>query len=77
MQVDVSFFGPLTDITKSGVITVRDVASTSELIEKLVADFPGLKHKNYLIAVNNRIESGDVPLGDRFTVSLLPPFSGG
>jgi molybdopterin synthase sulfur carrier subunit len=77
MQVDVSFFGPLTDITKSGAITVRDVASTSELIEKLVADFPELEHRKYLIAVNNRIEKENVPLGDRFAVSLLPPFSGG
>lgn len=77
MKVDVSIFGQLTDITGSTRLEVNDVPSTGQLIRKLQSEFPGLRGKTYVLAVNQEIVRDDTPLRDGYRVSLLPPFSGG
>jgi molybdopterin converting factor small subunit len=77
MKADITFYGQLTDLTGTGKLIVENIASTNDLVDKLDRDFPGLKLKKFVIAVNDRIIKTDTPLEDNARISFLPPFSGG
>ena len=77
MQVNITLFGRLTDITGSSTIALHDVADTDELVQQLQQQYPGFKHAPYIIAVNKDIINGNTILKDDCMVALLPPFSGG
>lgn len=77
MKVNVLIFGQLKDVTGSNVCEVDDVSDTDELLRKMNERYPQLKHKKFLVAVQKEIIQNNTPLGDNFTIALLPPYSGG
>lgn len=77
MKVTIIIFGQLTDITGSNNITVTDMIDTNGLVVQLNGMYPGLADATYVIAVDGKIISGNIPLNDNSTIALLPPFSGG
>lgn len=70
-------FGQLADLAGTSLLTVSNVVDTDQLSQKLHADYPFLKEKKFLIAVNQKIITGITELDERSQVALLPPFSGG
>ena len=77
MQVTITLFGRLTDITGNSTIALQDVADTDELVQKLQQQYPGFKQAPYIIAVNKDIINVNTVLMPGCTVALLPPYSGG
>ena len=77
MKVKVLIFGPLKDVTGTGVCVINDVNDTDEMISKMNVLYPGLDGKKFLIAVEKDIVERNTSLEDNFTVALLPPYSGG
>jgi len=70
-------FGQLEDITGSSVITLGKVADTELLLSALHAQYPAMKQKKMLIAVDQKIIYEKTEIGEQAQVALLPPFSGG
>jgi sulfur-carrier protein len=75
--MNIMVFGQLEDITGSSLIAVENVADTEMLLQKLYAQYPLLKEKKILIAVNKKIITEKTTIGEQAEVALLPPFSGG
>jgi sulfur-carrier protein len=76
-KMNIMVFGQLEDITGSSLIAVENVSDTELLLQKLYAQYPLLKEKKFLIAVNQKIATEKMQIGDNAEVALLPPFSGG
>jgi molybdopterin synthase sulfur carrier subunit len=70
-------FGQLEDITGTAVVSIENVLDTNMMLSKLYAQYPLLKEKKFLIAVNQKIITEKTEIGDQSTIALLPPFSGG
>ncbi len=70
-------FGQLEDITGTAVVSIENVLDTNMMLTKLYAQYPLLKEKKFLIAVNQKIIAEKTEIGDQSTIALLPPFSGG
>lgn len=77
MQVQVLFFGSLTDVTQVSSITVNDAADTAALQQELVRIYPALAVAKYLLAVNKKMVKETMALQNKDVVALMPPFSGG
>jgi molybdopterin converting factor small subunit len=77
MQVEVLFFGSLTDATEVSAITLADIGDTHQLQQELVKRYPALAKAKYILAVNKKMISNITPLSDRDIVACMPPFSGG
>lgn len=76
-KITIMIFGQLEDITGSSVITIADTTDTDLLLSALYSQYPLLKEKKFLIAVNNNIIHEKTEIGEQTKVALLPPFSGG
>jgi molybdopterin synthase sulfur carrier subunit len=76
MRVEVLFFGKLVEIAGAS-LTIEDVKTTDELLEKLRLQYPSLAAEKYILAVDKKTISTNTSLKDNCTVALLPPFSGG
>ena len=77
MQVQIMFFGQLTDITGTPELILYDIPDTDTLQETLHQLYPALAHTKYAIAMNNKTIQGNSILSGDTTIALLPPFSGG
>jgi molybdopterin converting factor small subunit len=77
MQVTILFFGRLTDITGSKILTMQDVEDTDALVKKLQQQYPAFQHAPYIVAVNKEVINGNTKLSNDCAVALLPPYSGG
>ena len=75
--MNIMIFGQLEDIIGSSVVSISDVTNTDLLLNKLYAEYPLLKEKKFLIAVDQKIITGKTEIGEQAKVALLPPFSGG
>jgi sulfur-carrier protein len=75
--MNIMIFGQLEDITGSSVIGVENVADSESLLKKLYAQYPLLKEKKFLIAVNQKIITEKTQISEQAEIALLPPFSGG
>jgi sulfur-carrier protein len=76
-KLTVMVFGQLQDITGSSVISIDDVADTDMLLSKLRMQYPLLKEKKFLIALDKKIIKEKTEINGMQTIALLPPFSGG
>lgn len=76
MAVEVLFFGKLVEIAGAS-LTIDDVKSTDELLEKLRLQYPLLAAEKYVVAVDKKTITENTSLTKSSTVALLPPFSGG
>ena len=77
MDINVLFFGILTEVTGTSIKHYRDVRSYADLKHRIEDDFPEIIHYNFRIAVNNEIIDEDPLLNDDDEVAFLPPFAGG
>ena len=76
-MMNIMIFGQLEDITGTSVISISHVTDTDLLLNKLYTQYPLLKEKKFLIAVDNQIIHKKTTIGEQVKIALLPPFSGG
>lgn len=77
MEINVLFFGVLTEVAGTHRKHYRGISSFSDLKYRIRDDFPGIENYNFRIAVNNRIVNEDPVLNDNDEVAYMPPFAGG
>lgn len=77
MQIELKYFGPLTEITRCDSERIDLDGSTVEhLLEHLGEKYPGLLERKFRVAQKHEFIGAHSPLsGDE--IALLPPFSGG
>lgn len=76
-EIHIQAFGNLTDILGKETFILKEMSTTSQLIEQLEHLYPNLKGLSYRISLNNRLISETETLKDKDKIALLPPFSGG
>jgi sulfur-carrier protein len=76
MQVNILFFGQLTDIA-GNQLTLYDVKDTDQLKTELKRRYPALAQSKFILTVDKRTVTENTILNQDSTVALLPPFSGG
>ena len=76
MEINIIAFGQLAELTAPS-ITVKDVADTSILKQRLEEQYPALQNIRYVISVNHKIMTNNTTINESSIVALLPPFSGG
>jgi len=77
MQLNIKYFGLLSEVTKCDEETIDFKKSTiSELLNVLFEKYPNLKDKDFQVAQNNTIVSKKT-IVSKTEIALLPPFSGG
>ncbi len=77
MEIQVIFFGSITDITNTSQIIISGCNDTQSLKNELISRYPSIENKKYFIAVNQKMIQENTPLKTGDTVALMPPFSGG
>ncbi len=70
-------FGQLCEIIGSSSLSLQGITDIKGLREALQKQYPSLATMKYIIAVDKKIVEGNMPLDEKNTVALLPPFSGG
>ncbi|MEO8085937.1 MAG: MoaD/ThiS family protein [Bacteroidota bacterium] len=71
------FFGSLTDIAGKADFDLSKIENTDQLKVTLFRHYPELANHSFLIAVNKKVQNGNVELKNEDVVALMPPFSGG
>lgn len=77
MDVQVIFFGSITDITLVDSIFLNNCTDLDSIVHNLIEHYPALANKKYFIAVNQKMVHENIKLKMGDTVALMPPFSGG
>jgi molybdopterin converting factor small subunit len=77
MEIQITIFGQLTDITGSSLIRVPAARDTDELLTILKQQYPALGTAKFVVAVDKIIIQGNTDITAGSTIALLPPFSGG
>lgn len=77
MNIEVLFFGQLTDITGCTSLTMENPVAVDELKKQVLIRYPGLTQSKFVIAVNNTISKEDEMIADNSKIAFMPPFSGG
>ncbi|GAB2665240.1 hypothetical protein GCM10027036_18500 [Flavihumibacter cheonanensis] len=77
MELQITIFGQLTDITGTNLIRVPAVSTTDELLAALKQQYPALGTAKFVVAVDKKIIQGNTELAANSSIALLPPFSGG
>lgn len=76
-KLTIMVFGQLQDITGSSVISIDEVTDSEMLLNKLHIQYPLLKDKKFLIALDKKIIKEKTEINGQQAIALLPPFSGG
>lgn len=76
MQISITTFGRLTELTASTIIA-ENVTDTAMLQQVLIQKYPVLLNTKYAIAIDKKIVSDNTAINETSIVALLPPFSGG
>ena len=76
-MIKVMIYGQLEDVTGASVITLDGISDTDMLTENLFQQFPLLRHKKFLVAVNQQVITEKTTFDSNAEIALLPPFSGG
>jgi molybdopterin converting factor small subunit len=77
MQVNVIFFGVLSDVVGKNMLTIQDTDNMTDLKSKLITNYPDLKDYTYRMAVNQQMVEDNYLLFDNDSVAVMPPFAGG
>jgi molybdopterin synthase sulfur carrier subunit len=75
--MEVLFFGQLTDLTGVTTLSCDHVADTDQLLAQLKEKYPALATATFMVAVNNRIITGNIAIEPGSKIAIMPPFSGG
>ena len=77
MQLQIKYFGLLAEVTNCHEESLEFSKLTiSELLEYLFVKYPGLKQKEFKVALNREIVNQETKITAP-EIALLPPFSGG
>ena len=79
MKVNTFYFGLIAEergLSKEE-LHLPDGASLDVMHEKALALIPGLAEHNYAVAVNQKLNTGNIDLQDGDEISFFPPFAGG
>lgn len=75
MIIKIIAFGQIAEITgKEFSLDAKDVTDLKSI---LTNQFPLLEDRKYAIAINKKIEVGNLKFADNDTVALMSPYSGG
>jgi molybdopterin synthase sulfur carrier subunit len=77
MEMELLYFGQLTDITGCASQRLLQVKDTDSLRMLLFEQYPRLQHVKFMIAINNKLISENQPIPADARIALMPPFSGG
>jgi molybdopterin converting factor small subunit len=77
MEMELLYFGQLTDITGCTSQQMSLVTDTDTLRKLLFELYPRLQQVKFMIAINNKLVSGNEPIPEDARIALMPPFSGG
>jgi molybdopterin synthase sulfur carrier subunit len=77
MELQITIFGQLTDITGSSSIRIPAVSNTDDLLAGLKQQYPALGTAKFVVAVDKKIIQGNTAITGGSSIALLPPFSGG
>ncbi len=77
MQVHLTLFGQLADITGKTEMILHDIPDTETLIKTLHELYPLMADTKYAIALNKKVIRENTILSGDNNITLLPPFSGG
>ena len=77
MDIEILFFGQLTDKTGSHSIQMSNPGNIMQLKDKLFEQFPSLELSKFVIALNNKMVLDNANIPDSAVIALMPPFSGG
>ena len=79
MKVNTHYFGLIAE--ERGVnkeeIHLPEGASLAVVHEKAIELIPGLADRNYAVAVNQKMNTGNIDLKEGDEISFFPPFAGG
>lgn len=77
MQIELLFFGSLTDVTTVSRLIVENMADTEQVKAYLEERYPALRAAKYFMAVNQQMIQQVHTLQPGDIVAFMPPFSGG
>ena len=79
MEVNVLFFGATAELVGSPKIetSVSESAIAADVIEQLHAEYPGLKGRKLLVAVNEQYVAESTPLKNGDELAIFTAVSGG
>jgi molybdopterin synthase catalytic subunit len=79
MKVRVLFFGATADLVGSRNVeaAMSETALAADIVEHLQAEYPNLRGRNLVVAVNEEYVAGDTPLKSGDQVAIFTPVSGG
>ncbi len=77
MQVHLTLFGQLADITGKTEMILHDIPDTETLIKTLNEMYPSMANVKYAMALNKKVIKENTSLSGDNNIALLPPFSGG
>ena len=77
MEVNILSFGSLTEVLPSGKVMEDFLADTDALKECLIAKYPLLANRKFMLAVNKKMIQSNTTLYNGDVVAVVPPFSGG
>ena len=77
MQIEILFFGQLTDKTGCNSVTIENPGTIGELRKMLIQKYPKLELAKFTFAINNKIATETEIIQDQAKIALMPPFSGG
>jgi len=77
MQIELLFFGSLTDITTVSRLIAEGMSDTEQLKKYLEEKYPALRTAKYFMALNQQMIQQVHPLQPGDVVAFMPPFSGG
>lgn len=77
MQINVIFFGVLSDVVGKNMLTIQDTDNMTDLKRKLIINYPDLIDYTYRMAVNQQMVEDNHRLFNNDIVAIMPPFAGG
>jgi len=77
MQINVLFFGILSEVSGNNTLQIKDIENIRQLKSYLWKTYPKMKEMDFRIAINKEIVDGKVDFKDGDEIALLPPFAGG
>ncbi|MBX9804515.1 MAG: MoaD/ThiS family protein [Alphaproteobacteria bacterium] len=76
-HIKIQLFGILKERIAPEIMIQEPLQNVKELREFLEATYLPLNKIPYLVAVDRKIASAELPLNSEAEIALLPPFSGG
>ena len=77
MEMTIKYFGMLAEVTAKHEEQFSSSAMTiAELLDDIYNKYPELLHKNFQVALNQRLVAHTTTLSAG-EIALLPPFAGG